>query len=179
MAATVYRVYPWSSVALYNGVTLLHFGLGTAGLIVAYDRWPALALAVGGAYLVFALAQMYVMMPLVVCPSCVYRTMSGARCVAAMNILSARLTATRPLEEFPRRGSGILCHNNLYLGSLIAPLPLMVPGLIVNFAPVGLALLLTVALLLAFRFFVVFKRTACPHCAAKGRCPNAQAMGIG
>ena len=55
MAATVYRVYPWSSVALYNGATLLHFGLGTAGLIIAYDRWPALALAVGGAYLAFAL----------------------------------------------------------------------------------------------------------------------------
>jgi hypothetical protein len=179
MSVAVYRVYPWSSVLLYNGVTLLHFGLGTAGLIVAYDRWPALALAMGGVYLAFALVQMYVLMPLGVCPSCVYRSMSGARCIAAMNIVSARITGTRPAEEFPNRGSGILCHNNLYLGSLIAPLPLMVPGLIVNFALVVLALLIAVAALLAFRFFVVFKRTACPHCAAKGRCPNAQAMGIG
>ena len=179
MTATVYRVYPWSSVALYNGATLLHFGFGTAGLIVAYDRWPALALTLGVAYIVVALGQMYVMMPLAVCPSCVYRTMDGSRCISAMNILSARIAATRPLDEFPRRSTGILCHNNLYLGSLIAPLPLMVPGLIFNFAIVALALLLAVAGLLAFRFFVVFKRSACPHCAAKGRCPNAQAMGIG
>ena len=179
MSVAVYRVYPWSSVALYNGATLLHFGLGTAGLIVAYDRWPALALALGCAYLAFVLVQMYVLMPLTVCPSCAYRTMSGARCVSALNILSARITGTRPASEFPRRGSGILCHNNLYLGSLIAPIPLMVPGLVVNFAVAGLALLLAVAGLLAFRFFVVFKRTACPHCAAKGRCPNAQSMGIG
>jgi hypothetical protein len=179
MTAAVYRVYPWSSVVLYNGATLLHFGLGTAGLIVAYDRWSAFALAIGAAYLAVALAQMYVMMPLVVCPSCVYRTMDGSRCISATNILSARIAATRPLDEFPRRASGILCHNNLYLGSLIAPIPLMVPGLIFNFAIVGLALLLAVAGLLAFRFFVVFKRTACPHCAAKARCPNARAMGIG
>jgi len=178
MSVAVYRVYPWSSVALYNGATLLHFGLGTAGLIVAYDRWPALALALGCAYLAFALVQMYVLMPLVVCPSCAYRTMDGSRCISAMNVLSARIAATRPLDEFPRRASGTFCHNNLYLGSLIAPIPLMVPGLVVNFAVAGLALLLAVAGLLAFRFFVVFKRTACPHCAAKGRCPNAQGMGI-
>ncbi len=64
------------------------------------------------------------------------------------------------------------------MGSLIAPIPLLAVGLVVNFSPAALAVLLAVAALLAFRILVVFKRTACPHCAAKGRCPNARAMGI-
>ena len=65
----VYASYPWSSVTLYNGVTLLHFGVATLGLLVACDRWPVLAWVVAIAYLVVALGQMYVVMPLVVCPS--------------------------------------------------------------------------------------------------------------
>jgi len=38
----VYRTYPGWSVALYNVVTLFHFGLGAAGILIAYDRWPTL-----------------------------------------------------------------------------------------------------------------------------------------
>jgi hypothetical protein len=30
----VYRSYPLRDVALYNGVTLLHFGLAAAGLLL-------------------------------------------------------------------------------------------------------------------------------------------------
>ena len=63
--------------------------------------------------------------------------MDGSRCILAMNVLAARIAATRPLDEFPGRANGILCHNNLYLGSLIAPIPLMVPGLVVSFAAEG------------------------------------------
>jgi hypothetical protein len=175
----VYRSYPMRSVALYNGVTLLHFALGAAGIALAYDRWPTFDWVVAAIYLVFAVGQMYVMMPLVVCPSCVYRTMSGARCVAAMNIVSARMRRIAPPADFARRAEGVFCHNDLYIGSLIAPIPLILVGLIVNFSPVALVTALAVAGLLAFRYFVIFRRTACPHCAAKGRCPNAKAMGIG
>jgi hypothetical protein len=64
------------------------------------------------------------------------------------------------------------------MGSLIAPIPLLAAGLIVNFSPLALGALLAVAALLALRIFVIFRRTACPHCAAKGHCPNARAMGI-
>jgi len=131
------------------------------------------------AYLVVALGQMYVVMPLVVCSSCVYATMAGGRCVSGMNLVAARLGRTSPPEQFAaRRTKGILSHNKLYMGSLIAPLPLLAVGLVVDFSPLALAALLAVAGLLAFRVVVVFKRTACPHCAAKGRCPNAKAMGI-
>ena len=176
--ATVYDRYPASSVALYNGVTLLHFGVAAAGLVVAFWRWPALGWVLGAVYLAFALVQMYLIMPLVVCPRCVYRTMSDARCVSGLNLLSPRFR--RPLlhDEFGRRAEGVFCHNNLYMAALVGPLLLMAPGLVFSFSVAALALWLGVAALLAFRYFVVFKRTACPHCAAKGRCPNAKAMGI-
>jgi hypothetical protein len=177
--SSVHRTYPLRDVALYNGITLLHFGLAALGLLIAYDHWPLLAWVLAIAYLVIALGQMYVVMPLVVCPACVYATMPGSRCVSGMNLLVARLRLTAPAEEFEaRRTRGMLSHNKLYMGSLIAPIPLLAVGLVLNFSPLGLVVLLAVVALLAFRVVVVFKRRACPHCAAKGRCPNAKAMGI-
>jgi hypothetical protein len=174
----VYRSYPLRSVVLYNGVTGLHFGLASWGLLVAYDRWPVLAWTLALVYLVVALGQMYVMMPLVVCVACVYATMHGSRCVSGLSLIAARLKHAAPAEFETRRTKGALSHNKLYMGSLIAPIPLLTVGLILNFSPAALVLLLAVAALLALRIFVVFRRTACPHCAAKGRCPNAKAMGI-
>ena len=48
-----------------------------------------------------------------------------------------------PLGEFEaRRTKGPLSHNKLYMGSLIAPIPLLAVGLIVNFSPAALAVLL-------------------------------------
>ena len=179
MSGGVHRSYPLRDVVVYNGVTLLHFGVATLGLLAAYDRWPAAAWALAITYLVVALGQMYVVMPLVVCAACVYATMRDARCVSGMNLVAARLGRRAPLDEFEaRRTRGVLSHNKLYMGSLIAPIPLLLVGLIVNFSPLALVALLIVGALLAFRVLVVFRRTACPHCAAKGRCPNARAMGI-
>ncbi|HMK91862.1 MAG TPA: hypothetical protein VK576_02585 [Thermoleophilia bacterium] len=174
----VRRSYPLRDVALYNGVTLLHFGLAAVGLLLTYDGWPALAWVVAIAYLVVALGQMYVVMPLRVCVACVYATMPGARCVSGLNLVAARLRAAPPDEFAARRTKGALSHNKLYMGSLIAPIPLLAAGLVLDFSAAGLAILLCVAALLAFRVLVVFRRTACPRCAAKGRCPNAKSMGI-
>ena len=176
--AGVHRSYPLRDVALYNGVTLLHFGLATWGLLIAYDRWPAVAWVLAMAYLVVALGQMYVVMPLRVCVACAYVTMPGARCVSGLNLVAARLRPAPPDEFEARRTKGALSHNKLYMGSLIAPIPLLAVGLVLGFSLAGLAVLLCVAGLLAFRILVVFQRKACPHCAAKGRCPNAKAMGI-
>jgi hypothetical protein len=92
----VHRRYPLRDVALYNGVTLLHFGVATLGLLVAYDRWPVVAWVLAMAYLIVALGQMYVVMPLVVCSACVYTTMPGARCVSGMNVVAARLGLRAP-----------------------------------------------------------------------------------
>jgi hypothetical protein len=175
----VYRSYPLRDVALYNGVTLLHFGLAAAGVLLAYDRWPLLAWVLAIVYLAVALGQMYVVMPLVVCVACVYPTMPGARCVSGMNVIVARFGRSAPPSEFAaRRTKGLLSHNKLYMGSLIAPIPLLAVGLVLNFSLAALAVLVCVAALLAFRILVIFRHTACPHCAAKGHCPNAKAMGI-
>jgi len=175
----VHRRYPLRDVALYNGVTLAHFGLAAWGLLVAFDRWPGPALVLAIFYLAVALTQMYVVMPLVVCAACVYSTMPGARCISGLNIVAARLVRGAPPEEFAaRRTKGPLSHNKLYMGSLIAPLPLLAAGLAFDFSALALGALLGVAALLALRVLVIFRRTACPHCAAKARCPNAGAMGI-
>ena len=99
----VYKRYPLTNIAVYNGVTLAHYGLGGAGIIVGYARWPLLGWVAGLVYLVFALAQMYVVMPLVVCPSCAYRRIEGARCVSAMNLVSARIAPVAPPEDFALR----------------------------------------------------------------------------
>jgi len=175
---TIHTRYPLRSVALYNGVTVLHFGLATAGLVIAFSRWPILGWLLGVVYLAFAFVQMYLIMPLKVCPHCVYRTLSDSRCVTGLNLLSPRFSRVRSPEEFGRRAEGVLCHNHLYMTALIAPLVLMVVGLVLNYSVAGLACLLGVAALMAFRYFILFMRVACPHCAMKGRCPNAKAMGI-
>jgi len=174
----VYTHYPLANIVIYNGVTAAHYGLGAAAIVLGYGRWPVLAWTTGLAYLVFALGQMYVLMPLVVCPSCAYRRIAGARCVSAMNLVSARIAPLADPEEFPLRARGVLCHNNLYMASLIAPFVIALPALFIDFSWPVLALLLAVAALFALRLFVVFPRVACGHCAAKGRCPNAKAMGI-
>ena len=91
----LYKEYPLASVAAYNGATLAHDALGALGMIVGYGKWPALGWTLGLAYLVFAVVQMYVLMPLMVCPGCVYRRMDGARCISALNLVSAKIAAER------------------------------------------------------------------------------------
>lgn len=54
----VYRRYPATNVAIYNGATLAHYGLGDTGIVVGYDRWPVAAWVAGLGYLLFALGQM-------------------------------------------------------------------------------------------------------------------------
>src|SRR5664280_679454 len=83
--APIYKVYPLTSVILYNGVTLAHFGLGMLGILVGFRTWPTLAWILAVAYVLFALTQMYVLMPLKVCPTCAYRRIDGARCISALN----------------------------------------------------------------------------------------------
>ncbi|MCP5103424.1 MAG: hypothetical protein GY950_08595 [bacterium] len=61
----VYTRYPLSSVFIYNGVTILHY-------------------AAGGLYFLFAVVQMYVIMPLSVCSNCVYYRMKNARCISVL-----------------------------------------------------------------------------------------------
>ena len=72
-----YTRYPVSHIALYNGVTVLHFLLGGAGIMLGYGL-SCLAYLFGALYLVFAFVEMYLVMPLTVCPNCVYYGMKNA-----------------------------------------------------------------------------------------------------
>jgi hypothetical protein len=60
----------------------------------------------------------------------------------------------------------------------VIPIIAMIPALVLNFSFSVLAILLVVVILLLFRFFVLFPKEACIHCAAKQICPQAEAMGL-
>ncbi|MFC2018571.1 hypothetical protein ACFLU4_01270 [Chloroflexota bacterium] len=172
-----YTRYPLSSVLSYNGVTVLHYLLGGFGIVLGYNL-SGLSYLFGALYLAFALIQMYLLLPLTVCPNCVYYRMSGSFCISGMNLVSKKIAKEGKLEDLPKRAKGPFCYNNLYLAALIIPIAAMIPALILNFSFILLAVLLVVVGLLLFRFFFVFTHVACVHCAAKTICPNAKAMGL-
>ena len=176
--AKVYTRYPVSSILIYDGTTVLHYAMGGVGIILGYESSMAGTLA-GILYMAFAFVQMYVIMPLAVCPNCVYYRLENSRCVSGQNLISRKIAKEGDLKDFRKRGQGMFCHNNLYLAALAIPIIVMVPALIMNFSFLVLGLWLGVIALLLFRFFVVFTKVACIHCRAKNECPNAQAMGIG
>lgn len=173
----LYTKYPLKNVLIYNGTTVLHFLIGTIGIIIGYSflhfNW-----LFGMIYLVFAFGQMYIMMPLVVCPNCVYYRMEGGRCTSGLNILSRKIAKQGDLKNFGKRAEGLFSHNKMYMGSLFAPIAVLIPALILNFTLLLLILFILVIILLMFRFVIVFQKTACIHCRAKKVCPNAKAMGL-
>ncbi len=176
--AKLYSRYPWSSVLIYNGSTILHFLLGGMGIALGYRFSTWVGYTFGGLYVIFSFVEMYVIMPLTVCPNCVYYRAKDSLCVSGLNILSKKIAKEGDLKGFPRRAQGLFCPNNLYLASLIVPIVAIIPALIVNFSVVLLIVFLAVVVLLLFRFFIIFPRIACLHCNAKYMCPQAEAMGV-
>ena len=176
--AKLYKRYPLSSRLIYNGCTILHFLLGGIGIILGYSFSSWAGYAFGTLYLAFSFIEMYVMMPLTVCPNCIYYSMKDSLCVSGLNVISRRIAREGDPKDFPKRGQGVFCNNNLYMVALIAPIVAMIPALILNFSFALLGIFLAVVGLLVFRFFVIFSRVACIHCRAKFRCPQAGAMGV-
>lgn len=174
--AKTYTRYPLSSLLIYNGSTALHYMLGGAGIMFGYSSLSGYL--VGSLYIMVAFIQMYVIMPLAVCPNCVYYRLKNSLCVTGLNVVSKRITREGNLKDFPNRGEGVLCHNNLYLAALLIPIIAMIPALVISFSFPLLVIFLAVIGLLLFRMFVVFPKVACVHCSAKYECPNAQAMGL-
>jgi hypothetical protein len=78
--------------------------------------------------------QMYVIMPLTVCPNCVYYRMNDARCISGLNVISKRIAKEGDPKDLPKRGEGLFCHNNLYMAALVVPIIAMIPALILNFS---------------------------------------------
>jgi len=172
--APVYTRYPVSSVLLYNGVTIAHYLLGAAGIALGYGYWVGYFL--GAVYLGFALVQMYVGMPLKVCPNCVYVRLEDSLCISGLNVVCRQFTSPGDVKDFGNRAKGALCPNNLYLAALAIPIVAIIPALVIDFSFAVLTIFVAVVALLAFRFFVIFSKVACVHCRAKNVCPNAKSM---
>jgi hypothetical protein len=162
---------------IYNGVTVVHYLLGGVGITLGYGpSW--LGCLVAGMYLAFAFGQMYVIMPLSVCPNCLYYRMENSLCISGKNVLSRMIAKAGNPLDFPKRAQGLLCHNNLYLASLVGPIVLILPALVLSFSVWLLAVWLAIVGLLLFRFVVIFGQIACLHCIAKYECPNAERTGV-
>jgi len=175
--AELYTLYPISTPWIYNGTTVLHFGLGGTGILIGYGFAGWLGILFGVLYLVFAFGEMYLLMPLKVCPNCDYFPLANARCVSAVNLLSRRIARPGKTSEFGKRAEGIFCPNNLYMVSLFIPIVAVIPALILSFSLSLLGVLLGLVALLVFRFFVIFPKLGCLHCLAKYICPQAASMG--
>ena len=172
----VYTKYPLSSILIYNGTTIVHYLLGGTGIILGYNSW--IGYLIGILYLALSFAEMYVHMPLKVCPNCVYYKLDNSRCISGLNLVSRRVAKEGNVKDFPSRAKGVFCPNNLYIASLVIPIIVMIPALIMNFSFLVLAILIIMIGLLAFRFFVIFPKIACVHCRAKNVCPQARSMGL-
>jgi hypothetical protein len=120
----------------------------------SFSSWAGYS--IGALYLLFAFVEMYVMMPLTVCPNCVYYRMEGSRCISGLNLVSKRVAREGDPKDFAKRAEGLLCNNNLYMAALILPILAMIPALVLNFSLWLLVIFLAVVGLLLFRFFVVF-----------------------
>ena len=169
--------YPLSSILIYNGATVAHFVLGGIGIFLGYTSWIGYLL--GSLYLAFSFIEMYVHMPLKVCSNCVYYMLDNSLCVSGLNMVSRKVAKEGSVKDFPSRGKGPLCPNNLYIASLVIPIIAIIPALVLNFSLHVLVILLIVVGLLLFRFFVIFPKIACVHCRAQNICPQARSMGFG
>lgn len=176
--AEIYTRYPLSSLLIYNVVTVLHFVLGGIGIMIGYSFSSWVGYVLGSLYLLFAFVQICVIMPLKVCPNCVYYPTENSLCTSGLNVVSRKVSKEGSTDDFPKRASGLLCHNNLYMAALIIPGILMLPALVVSFSWLLVVIFLAVVGLLLFRFFVIFSKVACLHCSAKYVCPNAERSGV-
>lgn len=174
--AELYTRYPLSSILTYNGATFLHFALGGIGIMLGYNSlWGYI---LGAIYLVFAFGEMYLLMPLKVCPNCVYYRLGGSLCISGLNVVSRKVTKEGDIENFKNRAAGPFCSNNLYIASMVIPILAIIPALIINFSIALLIILVLIVGLLVFRFFVIFSKIACVHCRAQNICPQAKSMGF-
>ena len=121
---------------------------------------------------------MYILMPLLVCPNCVYYRMENSRCISGLNIFSRMIAKQGDTARFGSRSQGFFCSNNRYLAALMLPIVAIIIGLALSFSWVKVTFLLALMILLIYRFFVIFPKVACVHCLAKFICPQAEAMGV-
>ncbi|UCE98372.1 MAG: hypothetical protein JSV74_03365, partial [Dehalococcoidia bacterium] len=162
------------SIVTYNGTTIAHYLLGGIGIFLGYSHW--IGYLFGALYLTLSFSEMYIHMPLKVCPNCVYYKLDNSLCISGLNLVSRKIAKEGNVRDFPNRAKGIFCPNNLYIARLIAPILAIIPTLFLDFSVIVLIILLVVIGLLLFRFFVIFPKIACVNCRAKNVCPQAKSM---
>jgi hypothetical protein len=171
-----YHSYPIPYVVVYNTTTAGYFLIGAFGIALIGMSGLSIGLAI--AYLVFALGQAYVYMPLQVCPHCAYARIRGGRCVSGMDCVSRTLRSPRDPGGLSRRERDPLGHNTVFHAALLFPLFVMLVGFAYGFSwPLAVTFLLAVGLL-ALRIHLVLPHVACAHCASRRICPNARSMGV-
>ena len=176
--AKLYTRYPLLSIIIYNGSTIMHYLLGGIGIILGYNFTSWAGYLFGALYLAFSFIEMYIIMPLTVCPNCVYYRIGNSLCISGLNVVSKKIAKEGNPENFSNRAEGLLCFNNMYIAALIIPIIAIIPPLIINFSIHLLIIFLALIALLVFRFFVLFTKIACVHCRAKYKCPQAGQMGV-
>ena len=92
--------------------------------------------------------------------------------------IARRIAKEGSMDNFGKRAEGVLCHNNLYIASLVLPIGLIVPALVLYFSWPLLVVFASVVALLLVQFLMIFPKVACVHCMMSKRCPNAQQMGL-
>jgi hypothetical protein len=177
-AAELHLRYPAASVVTYNAATIVHFLLGGLGITLGYSFSSWAGYTFGLLYVVLSLLEMYVVMPLSVCPNCSYHRTRDSLCVSGLNVWSRKIAKTGHQKDFVKRAQGVLCQNNLYVASLLIPIAAMIPAIFINFSAILLLIFWIVVALLLFRFFVIFPKIACLHCREKHACPQAASMGV-
>lgn len=145
--------------------------------MVGYN-FSSLSMIFAFLYLAFSFLEMYMIMPLKVCPCCVYFRLERSLCISGLNVVAKMIAREGKPEDFSNRAKGLLCANNLYLAALVIPIMAVIPALFINFSFLLLVIFIVLVGLLLFRFFVIFPKIACLHCRAKFKCPQAEAMGV-
>jgi hypothetical protein len=176
--AKLYTRYPFLSIMIYNGSTIIHYLLGGIGIIMGYSFLSWVGYLLGILYILFSLFEMYIIMPLTVCPNCIYHTLDNSLCISGLNVFSKKISKKGNPNNFSKRAEGLFCFNNMYITALMIPMIAIIPALIINFSILLLIIFLALTALLVFRFFVIFTKIACLHCRAKYKCPQAGRMGV-
>jgi hypothetical protein len=81
--------------------------------MLAYGHWWGVS--IGSVYLVFALVEMYLLMPLKVCPDCPYYSLENSLCISGLNVVSRKLTRGGNIIKYVRTVLWVIDHRHLRL----------------------------------------------------------------
>jgi hypothetical protein len=172
-----FKHYPLSHTWVYYIITIIHFLLGGMGIIYGYGfSWAGKL--VGYSYLTFTFIQMFIIMPVVVCPGCEYYKRKQTRCISGLNIFAKRAWNRPSKKDLSVRDEGFFCHNHFIAVSLLLPVIFIIHALILNFSLFLLLCLLIIVSLLLFRILIILPKMACQNCISKAECPNSGTIGF-